>query len=202
VRARLSPIAIRPGRKPRIPTIAGCDDPILPEPLLRYRIPACAGMTRQLVRRSLRNTTQWRKPVQINPRKTKENQAKPSKKAWISLDSFGRIGTFQCVTAIPNKKISLGLNSRLRLLVEGISRAFLTSCPGVQTSLIRSSYRRSEMVKTLQQGIRKKSRHWLIILMGGIMAGAAAVSPRRRRSENPEDHGHLLSSLHNSALDR
>jgi len=27
------------------------------------------------------------------------------------------------------------------------------------------------------QGILKKSRHWLIILMGGIMAGAAAVSP-------------------------
>ena len=25
--------------KPRIPTIAGCDDPILPESLLRYRIP-------------------------------------------------------------------------------------------------------------------------------------------------------------------
>ena len=115
--------------------------------------------------------------AKTSPNKSKENQGKPRKKAWIYLDSFGRIGTFQRVTAIPNKKISLGLNSRLRLLFESISRAFLTSCPGVQTSLIRSSYRRYEMVKTLWQGILKKSRHWLIILMGGIMAGAAAVSP-------------------------
>jgi hypothetical protein len=29
----------------------------------------------------------------------------PKKKAWISLDSFGRIGAFQWVTANPNKKI-------------------------------------------------------------------------------------------------
>jgi hypothetical protein len=36
--------------------------------------------------------------------KSKENQANPNKKAWISLDSFGRIGTFQWVTANPNKK--------------------------------------------------------------------------------------------------
>jgi hypothetical protein len=31
-------------------------------------------------------------------------QRKPREKAWISLDSFGRIGTFQWVTANPNKK--------------------------------------------------------------------------------------------------
>jgi hypothetical protein len=37
----------------------------------------------------------------INPRKTKQIQAKI---AWISLDSFGRIGTFQLLTANPNKK--------------------------------------------------------------------------------------------------
>jgi hypothetical protein len=29
----------------------------------------------------------------------------PRKKAWISLDSFGRIGTFQWITANPSKKI-------------------------------------------------------------------------------------------------
>src|SRR5271168_3361494 len=39
------------------------------------------------------------------PNSSKQNQIKPSKKAWISLDSFGRIGTFQWVTANPNKKI-------------------------------------------------------------------------------------------------
>ena len=39
------------------------------------------------------------------PNKFKENQGKPREKAWISLESFGRIGTFQRVTANPNKKI-------------------------------------------------------------------------------------------------
>jgi hypothetical protein len=39
---------------------------------------------------------------QINANKSKE---KPRKKAWISLDSFGRIRPFQWVTANPNKKI-------------------------------------------------------------------------------------------------
>ena len=38
------------------------------------------------------------------PNKSKENQIKPRKKAWISLDSFGRIRTFQRVTANPSKK--------------------------------------------------------------------------------------------------
>jgi hypothetical protein len=43
--------------------------------------------------------------MQINANKSKKNQGNPSKKAWISLDSFGRIGPFQWVTANPNKKI-------------------------------------------------------------------------------------------------
>jgi hypothetical protein len=38
--------------------------------------------------------------MQINPNKSKEI-------AWIYLDSFGRIGAFQWVTANPNKKIFL-----------------------------------------------------------------------------------------------
>jgi hypothetical protein len=37
--------------------------------------------------------------------KTKEIQGKPRKKAWISLDSLGRIGAFQVVTANPNEKV-------------------------------------------------------------------------------------------------
>jgi hypothetical protein len=41
---------------------------------------------------------------QINPSKTKEIQGNPREKAWISLDSFGRFGAFQWVTANPNKK--------------------------------------------------------------------------------------------------
>jgi hypothetical protein len=44
---------------------------------------------------------------QTEPNKSKGIQGKPRKKAWISLESFGRIGTFQRVTANPNKKNSL-----------------------------------------------------------------------------------------------
>jgi hypothetical protein len=45
------------------------------------------------------------RPLPAKPNKRKQIQIKPRKKAWISLDSFGRIGTFQWVTANPNKKI-------------------------------------------------------------------------------------------------
>jgi hypothetical protein len=38
-------------------------------------------------------------------------QGKPRKIPWISLDSFGRIGTFQWVMTNPNKKIRRTLNS-------------------------------------------------------------------------------------------
>jgi hypothetical protein len=47
-----------------------------------------------------------RRAVQINPNKTKPGQIKPSKIAWCNLVLFVRIGTFQWVTANPNKKIS------------------------------------------------------------------------------------------------
>ena len=61
--------------------------------------------------------------------KSKENQINPRKKAWISLDSFGRFGTFQCVTGNPNKKISRALNSRVRLCAKRLQRSFPLS-PG------------------------------------------------------------------------
>src|ERR1700733_2090592 len=54
--------------------------------------------------------------------KSKENQINPRKKAWISLDSFGRFGTFQCFTGNRNKKISRALNSRLRLCEKRVQR--------------------------------------------------------------------------------
>jgi hypothetical protein len=38
-------------------------------------------------------------------------QGKPKKIPWISLDSFGRIGTFQWVITNPNKKTAALLNS-------------------------------------------------------------------------------------------
>jgi hypothetical protein len=47
--------------------------------------------------------------------KSKEKQIKPRKFAWISLDSFGRFGAFQWVTANPNKKILFACGSRFRL---------------------------------------------------------------------------------------
>jgi hypothetical protein len=45
---------------------------------------------------------------ELRPNKSKENQIKPNKKAWISLDFLGRIGRFQWVTTIPNKNFRLG----------------------------------------------------------------------------------------------
>jgi hypothetical protein len=44
------------------------------------------------------------KAVQEKPRKTKDDQTKPNKNAWIDLVLFVRIGTFQWVTRKPNKK--------------------------------------------------------------------------------------------------
>jgi hypothetical protein len=49
------------------------------------------------------------------PNKTKENQIKPRKKTWISLDSFGRFGAFQRVTRNPNKKFIPLRGSRTKL---------------------------------------------------------------------------------------
>jgi hypothetical protein len=42
---------------------------------------------------------------ELSPNKSKKNQMNPRKIACISLDSFGRFGAFQRVTANPNKKI-------------------------------------------------------------------------------------------------
>jgi hypothetical protein len=54
------------------------------------------------------------------PNKSKKIQGNPNKKAWIPLDSFGRIRAFQWVTAIPNKKVlsrfSFPVRSAQRLL--------------------------------------------------------------------------------------
>jgi hypothetical protein len=43
------------------------------------------------------------------PSKSKPGQANPNKIAWISLVLFVRIGTYQWVTAIPNKNSLLAL---------------------------------------------------------------------------------------------
>ena len=55
-------------------------------------------------------------PRELAARRSKENQGK---KAWISLDSFGRMWTFQSVTAETREKIRRGLNSRIRLRATG-----------------------------------------------------------------------------------
>jgi hypothetical protein len=41
--------------------------------------------------------------IQARPSKSKPGQAIPNKNAWICLVLFVRIGTFQSVTAVPNK---------------------------------------------------------------------------------------------------
>jgi hypothetical protein len=53
----------------------------------------------------------------------KKIQGKPRKKACISLFSLGRIGTFQWVTANPNKKIWPCFHSRLALRAKRINVA-------------------------------------------------------------------------------
>jgi hypothetical protein len=53
----------------------------------------------------------------------------PRKKACISLDSFGRIGTFQWVTANPNKKIFSRLNSRSGLQAECLKPGIMSVAP-------------------------------------------------------------------------
>jgi hypothetical protein len=42
-------------------------------------------------------------PIPARPSKAKPGQANPNKIAWIYLVLFVRIGTYQWVTAIPNK---------------------------------------------------------------------------------------------------
>jgi hypothetical protein len=61
--------------------------------------------------------------------KSKEKQANPNKKAWISLDSFGGIGAFQRVTANPNKKTPTHLCLR---------QIFLKCIPQTDTELSQS----------------------------------------------------------------
>jgi hypothetical protein len=73
---------------------------------------------------------------QTKPNKSKENQGKPRKKAWISLDSFGRIGTFQRVTANPNKKILC----RSRALSEASQPDALFSSPANRPSASKAKF--------------------------------------------------------------
>src|SRR3984957_481947 len=60
--------------------------------------------------------------AQIKSSKTKPRQIRPSNFAWFYLVLFVRIGTFQSVTANPNKKIF-----PLSHCVSDITRAFFSS---------------------------------------------------------------------------
>jgi hypothetical protein len=53
----------------------------------------------------------------------------PSKKAWISLDSFGRFGAFQWVTRNPNKKIFPCFDSRAGLCGQRLERIYAVIFP-------------------------------------------------------------------------
>ena len=64
---------------------------------------------------------------EFRPRKSKQNQIKPRKNAWICLVLFVRIGTFQGVTANPNRKIFYGPNSPSGLCAKCLRRALLSS---------------------------------------------------------------------------
>src|SRR6202453_2866902 len=59
----------------------------------------------------------------VGPRKSKKKQENARKTTCISLHSLGRIGTFQWVTANPNKKFLLRLNSRGGLWAPVANRA-------------------------------------------------------------------------------
>jgi hypothetical protein len=66
------------------------------------------------------------------PNKPKQNQINPSKIAWISLDFFRRIRTFQRVTVKPNKKIF----SRLGC-AQNPSKAFPLILPDATATAVR-----------------------------------------------------------------
>jgi hypothetical protein len=66
-----------------------------------------AGTSRRTVRGQLAGAPIRSAPAaKVDANKSKEIQGNPSKKACISLDFFGGIGTFQWVTTNPNKKKS------------------------------------------------------------------------------------------------
>jgi hypothetical protein len=74
----------------------------------------------------------------------------PRKKAWISLDYFGRFGASQWVTTNPNKKILIAFNSRFGLC----SRAYKTyfSCEfSLYSSPRRNPSRNGRLFPTLRQ---------------------------------------------------
>jgi hypothetical protein len=62
---------------------------------------------------------------EFDPKKCKESQIKPNKKAWISLFFLGRIGTFQWVTANPSKKFAQPLENPLWLYTRGDARRMI-----------------------------------------------------------------------------
>jgi hypothetical protein len=82
----------------------------------------------------------WRSAAGGAPNKSKEIQGKPKKKAWIPLDFFGRIRTYQGVTANPNKKIF----SRDTLYPKRHIRSFILLFNGRRASRGSAVVRRAE----------------------------------------------------------
>ena len=122
------------------------------------------------------------------PNQSKQNQINPRKKAWFSLDSFGRIQTFQRVTANPNKKIFPRFIVR-RSLGAGLSSAALNK--RALDSVIRKDIAQTFcFLKQMQDS--RFARPWLIrrAKRGSETSSWAMV---KRRSQQPTDGGKRAS---------
>jgi hypothetical protein len=119
---------------------------------------------------------------------SKQNQINPRKKAWFSLDFFGRIQTFQRVTANPNKKIFPRFIVRLSLGAR-LSSAALNK--RALDSVIRKDIAQTFCFLKQMQGSRF-ARPWPIrrAKRGSETSSWAMV---KRRSQQPTDGGKRAS---------
>jgi hypothetical protein len=127
------------------------------------------------------------------PNKSKEIQTIPRKKAWISLDSFGRFGTFQWLTTNPSKKIfSLASGSRN----PSFSAPAPAGCgdwevipePSAIDKKRRASSRRVRMGPASQKGISDTYaaiQLYFIVISGGNASLSVTPAPIRQEFAGP-----------------
>ena len=122
--------------------------------------------------------------AQINPSKTKPHQIEPSKIAWFYLVLFVRIGTFQWVTANPNKKISVPPLSRCARRAERVDCAKCVPFP----VLPRGGCRLIRSMGKLYHDLRFLPSKCLALFACGTRHGAdlpPATKPDRRLNGFP-----------------
>src|ERR1700722_11173453 len=114
-------------------------------------------------------------------------QGNPSKKACISLDSFGRFGPFQCVMANPNEEVRFARHSPLRL------------CSGLELSLsypaLDQQDREGCQQKTITQSVDCRKRFAGALIAGGVGApGGVMAGPGSQSGGVPAIHENIVLS--------